>query len=309
MKSITHFPGRFPLIALISVLVHFGIFAQTGDPITLVGRWAEGPCYSAILDNEVAIMNNGCYMVLVDVSDPAAPVELSRVLTPSFIYGFTVHDDYVYIANEDNGLRIVDISDPANPIETGYVEIGGFYGKVWYHEGYIFHTTNASISLHIIDVSDPAEPEVVRGMDLYSRSRIAIDGEYMYVAARWDGFRLYSIADIENPVYLDSISGMYSQDVTVYEGYAYVAALDSVVIYDLSDPASPVAVSTIYPEFGSLSTCKVQDTLAYISQGNGMRIISVSDPAAPFQISRITSDRGFVIDLFVQDTLGFICQQ
>ena len=63
---------------------------------------------------------------VVDISDPARPVEVSAAeLLPHGAEDIVVVDNYAYI-NASDGLKIVDVSYPAAPVETGvYVDDAG----------------------------------------------------------------------------------------------------------------------------------------------------------------------------------------
>jgi hypothetical protein len=282
------------------------INAQESDNIELVGQWAEGACYTTFLNENVALMNNGCYVVLIDVTDPDDPKELSRILTPAFVNSVIVHDDVAYIGSDSRGLTIVDIADPGAPEVLSFTEIRGFYAELTYHDGHIFYISNSSDALHIFDVSDPAQPEMIHESGFHSRSAIAIHEEYMYVAARWDGLRLYSIADMKEPFELDSIAGMYCYDIRVDREYLYALTYDSVVVYNIADPEAPVFVNTIYPEFGSMNALMVNDGILFTAERTRLRITDVGDPVAPVTLASISGETGFIIDLYVGDTLALL---
>jgi hypothetical protein len=67
---------------------------------------------------------------VVDVSNPAAPVESGFFETPRFAEGVAVAGGYAYVADGDGGgLRVVDVSNPAALTEVG------FYNTLGWAEG------------------------------------------------------------------------------------------------------------------------------------------------------------------------------
>ncbi|RMF10975.1 MAG: hypothetical protein D6762_00305 [Candidatus Neomarinimicrobiota bacterium] len=63
---------------------------QPDSNTTLIGRWADGPCYAVDVVDSIAYFGNGGYLEIVDISDPANPVELGQLMTPSFVEGVAV---------------------------------------------------------------------------------------------------------------------------------------------------------------------------------------------------------------------------
>ena len=104
-------------------------------------------------------------VVIVDVSVPTAPRELSRI--PEIINGhapqIVVQGGFAYAASFSGGLWIIDIRDPENPEVVsgpiccgGDIEVHGRYAFLsWYDRGVL-----------VLDVNDPAHPvvlELIRG--------------------------------------------------------------------------------------------------------------------------------------------------
>ena len=56
---------------------------------------------------------------IVDVSNPAVPVEVGTLDTPDSANGVAVVDGVAFVADRTSGLRIIDVSDPALPTKLG----------------------------------------------------------------------------------------------------------------------------------------------------------------------------------------------
>ncbi len=56
-------------------------------------------------------------LTILDVSNPAQPVEIGHLALP--VVDIEVAGDYAYIAAGDAGLHLVDVSDPTAPVEVG----------------------------------------------------------------------------------------------------------------------------------------------------------------------------------------------
>ena len=56
---------------------------------------------------------------IIDISDPAIPIEVGAYQPPGFAEAVYVAGHYAYVAAQTAGLRVIDVSDPAAPVEVG----------------------------------------------------------------------------------------------------------------------------------------------------------------------------------------------
>ena len=128
--------------------------------VTLIGRWAHGPCYCAAAEGSTAYFGSGGYLEIVDFSEPANPTELARMLTPSVVEDFAANAGFGYLANGSAGLRVIDMSDPANLVEVGFHDTEGYAYAVAVSGSYAY-VADGTAGLQVIDVSDPYDPVIV----------------------------------------------------------------------------------------------------------------------------------------------------
>ena len=81
-------------------------------------------------------------LFVVDVSDPAAPVEAAVYNTPGWATNVTVASGasgtYAYVADLDGGVRILNVSDPEAPAEVGFYRTPGGAVDVAVAGGYAY---------------------------------------------------------------------------------------------------------------------------------------------------------------------------
>ena len=285
---------------------------------TLIGRWANGPCYAVAVVGKIAYFGNGGYLEIVDFSNPANPVELGKALTPSVVAGVAVTGNHAYVVNGWHGLRIIDISDPSSPREVGYFDTGGYaeavavsgsYACVAYYEPYYEHGLRDKYGLRIIDISNPSSPREVGYFSTGSRTQgIAVSGSYAYLATDKHGLRIVDISNPSSPKevgYFDS--GGRARGVAVRETYAYVADYDDgsrvtdisnpsnqdrfllfpggkLHVVDISNPSRPRQVGC-FRTGGEAYGVAVGGRYAYMADGlHGLRIIRVSNPSRPREV-------------------------
>jgi len=197
----------------------------------------------------------------------------------------------VYAIIGGNGMSVVDVTDPTNPTEVAHVStVPGFDVKVW--QNYVYCVNGGSGNAFIVDIADPTNP-VIAGNFPSSHNIFIDDNGYMYAS-----FPSLSIYDL-NPDPLDptllTVVGSEGHDATVRgdllidcHGFA------GTNLYDVSDPANPVLLSTItdptitYHHQGEISTdgnyLYINDELSN-NPTPDISVWDISDIANPVRVS------------------------
>lgn len=185
------------------------------------------------------------------------PVELG-VFTPSDgnARGFEVVGDTVYLAAESGGLAIVDLSDPTAPSEVAILDLG---------PGLLVH-------------------------------RIAVSGTTVYAGLRGSGWAAIDVTDPSVPALLSHEPDVSGQDVAVADDVLYVADVNGVQVFDVADPAAPIALVQDLVLPGSTQTVSVAGDYAYATGLTaGLSILDVADPAATTEVTTLDMDgRGYL---------------
>jgi hypothetical protein len=141
-----------------------------------------GSSNALAIEGDIAyVAASGSGLVIVDISDPSAPVELATFPTSANATHVAVEGTLAYVSHAD-GLTIVNIGDPAMPAEAGvYARDRAHAVDVAEGRAYLLGddtTTTMVPFLAIVDLSDPAAPvELDTSLDDYdSPHAIAIDG-------------------------------------------------------------------------------------------------------------------------------------
>ena len=285
---------------------------RSGDHLntTLIGRWANGRCYSTFVAGNFAYIGNGGALEILDVSNPASPVSLSRVITPSLVRGIFISGDYAYVANFRDGLRIIDVSNPTSATEVGFYNTSGYANGVFVSGNYAY-VADGSDGLRIIDINDPTSPVEVGSYVTNGYSiGIYISGNYAYVADEWDGLRIINISDPTSPVEVGSYNtNDYALGVYVSGSYAYVAdGSDGLRIIDVNNPASPVEVGS-YVTNGHSNGIYISGNYAYVADGwYGLRIINVSNPSSPVEVGSYVTN-GYSNGIYISGNFAYVADE
>lgn len=194
------------------------------------------------------------YFRIYDVSDPATPAQVGALdFTPSeSLYDLQVRGRYAYLSMR-NIFRVIDISDPNNPTTVGSVATGQGGNHIRIQGRYAMLVQNNNPDYwNTVDISDPTNPVVV---------------------------------DAFNPG--TNLSGLALQG-----RYAYTSSSTELRIFDIQNPAAPVAVSGT--AFGgsasSFNDVDVQGRYAYLANGNNdlLQIFDVLNPSSPTIVGSVT---------------------
>jgi len=197
-------------------------------------------------------------LLVVDIADPSAPVNLSSVtvgVDSSHGLGNTflsVIGKYAYAINQnDNSVSIIDISDPLSLSIVSTIAVGTTPNSLVVSGRYMYVANKGSNNISVVDISNPAIPAVVSTHTVGSQpSTINISGKYLYVGNLAD--KTLSVIDVSNPaspVTLGTISSA-GQPYAIYISgrYLYLGnstgstnGLSGIDVYDISGIESNAA--------------------------------------------------------------------
>ena len=239
-------------------------------------------------------------LLILDISDPANPVELSRFDHESWqgVHNLFIHGDRLYLAHGLNpGLSIVDISDPTAPLVSGFWQHEGDFSNV-VHDVFIRDrlavVSDMFSGLVLLDLTDPDAPTMLAALPFTEGMHSAwAEGDYVYCNQEFGGWnqRLYvvDIADPRQPQVVHSFgSGPPPQgpilgphNPWVHNGLLYWAYYEAGLrVFDLLDPARPVEIGYhTYPGF-AWSVQPHDDGLLYVADGAvGIEAFRLNEPA------------------------------
>src|SRR5262245_11775920 len=245
---------------------------------------------------------------LVDVSDPANPVEIGglampETLAPDFLDGAfqaEIEGRHAYVANGRAGLQIVDLANPAYPATVASIGTARSW-EIDFSSGRAY-VADALYGVHIFEAANPAAPAyrptyLADGSDWVSRDVVA-EGQLAYVAAGqytssgqrlWEGIRVVNVANASSPADVGSVElEEPARDIALVGDLLVVAATSGLSLIDVGTPAAPIAVGALGIPGGALAV-SAHGTSAFVAAGSGGRkVIDISQPEAPGEIAALT---------------------
>jgi hypothetical protein len=276
--------------------------SESDSNVTIIGRWAYGPCDAVDVSDNIAFFSNGSYLEIADISNPATPIELSKILLPRSINDIVISDSFAYVADGVAGLRIIDISNLTNPVESGFYDTAGQAKSVDIVDNHVY-LADGDAGLRIIDISNPAIPTEVgyyNTGDYATDVYVYNDNAYVtYALSSGSGqgdLRIIDISNPSNPFERGLITlGEAAEGVVVEGTYAYVAvyiafAGANLSIVDISDPENPALIVT----FGTSISYGVElhGSYAFCELRGGVGIIDISDPTNPTALGYLDAGGG-----------------
>ncbi|HLD29482.1 MAG TPA: carboxypeptidase regulatory-like domain-containing protein, partial [bacterium] len=321
------------LVIVIHLLFHsvYPLLGYDSSNVTLQGKTAGGTPVDVVADGNYAYVAASVFIAIYDISNPADPIQLSILPTDNNASDIKLSGNYLYVADSSGGLRIIDVTDKSNPVETGYyyesyetspgfgvanvvlgVEVSGNYA-------YITEARNEGeeAGLKVIDITSKSSPIQAGHASTPEAYDLKLDDTYAYVVDYSSGLFVIDISAPASP----SVAGYLSMDqgakqIDISGNYAYIVNsgagtdLRGLQVVDISNPFSPVAVSTwgisglIYPDGVFISGTK-----AYIGYDtSGLYVIDISDPLNPAELGHYDSS-GHARRAFVSDSTAYLADR
>jgi len=244
------------------------------------------PSYTA---TEVQVIDTLAYvaaedgMVIVDVSEPELPVQISFEFGV-FATDIVVGNNVAYVHDWLDGLNIYDVSVPESPqlIYTWNVMGQG----VALHED-VLYVCAYPRTLEVLDVSDPSNPLVLSQYEGRCCSySIAQDGDVVLSLDREYGVQVIDVSDPSQPVVLSIFETGASAICGVLRDTLAFVAEDQrgIAVLNLADPNNPAEIGLAsFPS--SVEDIAIQGDFAYTVHDRGwagdLQITNIADPTNP----------------------------
>ncbi len=269
---------------------------------TCAGVWH----YSDSTGNEYALLGNGDALIIVDVTDPANPVELFSVPAAASLWReVKTYGHYAYCGTEGGGgITIVDLSGlPATYTSQVYTGDGVIAGQlstshtvqVFDDHLYIFGSNLGTV---ICSLTDPWNPQYV---GTYAANYVH-DGyvlnDTLYSSEIWAGqFSVVDVTDKANPVVLQTqpTPGAFNHNGWFSDNRQYFYTTDEqpntpVGVFDVSDITDIKLVATFVndtmPGEEVHNTRVYNDFILCPSYGSQLTIVDAARPENLIEIAR-----------------------
>jgi choice-of-anchor B domain-containing protein len=295
------------IVTIVSLIFINNLYSQNVD---LLGQLNPYPntAYADIWgyaadEREYALMGVTGGTSIIDVTDPANPVEVDFIpgpTAPPYEWrDIKTHLNYAYVVTEGTGsgqgLQIIDLSNlPTSASLVNTVDTWFSHAHdIFIDNGYAYVVgTDGGGGMHILDLSDPINPSETA----YYTASGYIHDLYVWndtvVACAGNTYDLVDVSNKNNPqlISLSSpIPGIYAHSGWMTENKRYFIAAEEfnvrdLIVYDLQDRSSWDVVVPSWQMSGNspIHNIFVLGNYAHISYyKDGYVLLDISDPTAP----------------------------
>ena len=236
------FPGLIHIIDYSDPFlpVKVGEYDPPGDP---AGMFVQNHyLYLAELGDQLPTPQIWGGLRILDISDPAHPVEMNFTVTARFAKDVVVVGDLAYVVDHFSGLWIFDVSDPGDVIKLGNAGIGRFSDDLAVMDGFAY-ITNQELGMVVVDARDPYTPVVIAGYQppdywMLHDSGVAADNGLVLIGGGTPVLRIMDVAEPHTPELASTYGGPSRvNDLEIDGNYLYVADGDhGIWVYDRPGP-------------------------------------------------------------------------
>jgi len=271
---------------------------EVASPMTLTNNssFSTSALKQMVIDGDYMFVLDYSYgLRVIDISNPSSPVEVgSAGSSVSGCYEIDKSGNYIYVATDaggpqsySGGLEVFDVSDPTNPSHVTYLNIPNYEVIGIDVDGnYAYVTTgtgDGSGGVEVIDISDPTNPASVGSVTTPGHGqRIAVSGDYAYIADCDSGMAVIDVSDPANPSHLLNYNP-YNEDyrhISLSGKYVYLSSDGNALsVINVIDPTNPVAEDKLAFPTGVTKAVNEGNRL-FVCSANGSKIygINKTDP-------------------------------
>ena len=277
-------PSRLIIAGLaLSTLACGGAGSSSGRTIPAGSpAFACGSCkiFGVDVDGGVAFLADySGNLIVLDVSDPASPKEISR-LAVKYPTAVKTVGNTVYVTGGE--LSVVDVTDLAHPAMVTTVD-------TWGSDAYAV-TDSAGLLYEggsIYDITAPNAPVHKVNLPITTSSYGAfVDGHTLYLSCANEGFKIIDITDPSAPKLVSSTPTNYASGIVAIGTHAYVTEQNEkkMLVFDVSNPATPSQVGEVDLGDGGSGIAVSGANVVVAAGQSGLIEFDVSDPKAPKKI-------------------------
>ena len=246
--------------------------SSSDSVLTVLGRWAWGPCQAVDVEGNYAYIGNGPTFQVLDISNAASPKIVGEYLTDGYVYDIKLSGSLAFVVI-GKGLLILNLSDPVNPARVSEVNIKGGPLSVAI-EGNFAYVSCFAGRLYVLDISDVRSPRLRGGIPVGGQLPAALAAKDGYAYVGNPEYPDLALIDATNPDSLKRhflhIGGWglsaFLSDTLLFVGTRSFSGSHELKIFSISNPASPKLLSQV--AIGNeISAITVNDLTAFAEIG------------------------------------------
>jgi hypothetical protein len=269
-------------------------YYPTDDSVlTVLGRWAWGPCLAVDADSNFAYIGNGPTFHVLDITNPSSPTIVGEYLTEGYIYDIEIRENTAFLCI-GRWFLILDVSDPFNPTNISDLIIATNDAAISFalDNDFAYVTTFLGL-MWVVDISDLSNPVKRNGIAAGGQLAYCVDSKNRYVYIGNPEYPPMVIVDATNPDSLTRVDfevggwgySISIKDTLLFVGVHGYTGTNYFKIYDVSNAMVPQflgEVGFMPPEDVMAITISKEGQTAYVRTTTGnIYSIDITDLTQP----------------------------
>ncbi len=259
--------------------------------------------------HDVAVQGDVAYvaagltgLLLLDVADPSAPVQLSKLDAGHYVETTAVAGPLVF-AGGGARLSVIDVSDPSKPEALSTTVVThDWVGDVAVVGDTVYVLTYNE--LYAVDVSAPSAPVLSATLKVFGAgASLSVRSGVLYVLDLVTGLHVYDITEPSTPAYVRSLAVVPGFTSIAYTGDLAIVGLDNdydYAVLDMADPLDPQVLSFEFVEEADhghhhsigLDHIAIVGNVLWGSDFTSMYAADVTDPFNPIPLTQFDPGPG-----------------
>lgn len=226
-------------------------------------------------------------LAIIDISNPAIPLELGRYEPPGHPYNRyyrgAVNGDIACGGAREDRLAIIDVSDPVSPLFLALHGTPGHSYEGAAMQGDYIYACRHDQGLEVVNITNPLVPvSEAEVLGLTNAWDVVLSGQHAFVADGAGGLAVVNIADPASPSLVTSAATSNSAvDVEVSGNLAVVCTGSAGIdVFDITNPAAPFLLGSANTS-GLAITAAIVGDLVYVADWDDVETFDISNPANP----------------------------
>ncbi|MCB0668288.1 MAG: T9SS type A sorting domain-containing protein [Saprospiraceae bacterium] len=235
--------------------------------------------YDMEISSGYAFISQDDRVAVLDITTPSNLVEVSSIPTTES-KDLEIKGDLLFISEGDLGWSIVDVSNINAPQVLVNMPIDGYVNELLIRADYLYVAAGTG-GVQIFDVTNPSYPvEIGRYSNGNYFEKIYAVDPYIYAYEDSRGIKVLDVVDKSNPIVIDSVSIMGGvRSMLANENRLYVGINGDSRMLDISDPAHPSDLGSVYFWQNPLDLF-ISDDILYVAElSRGLNLYDASDPS------------------------------
>ena len=274
----------------------------------------EGFIYDIEVRDNVAFVCIGGGLLLLDVSDPSLPGEISFIGISGVAISLALVDSFAYVTTISGSMWVIDISDIYNPCRRGGIAAGGgFAFCVEAKDSYVYIGTPEIPMMVIVDATNPDSLSRI-DFDVGGAGLSAFIKDTLLFIGAGNDLKIYDVSNASLPAFVGQVETYPPELImatTVSEDghVAFIRTLfGNTYSVNISDLTQPVIIDGFKKEIGKsigyTGISSSRNTL-YVAYDVGLLAFDVSEPDS-LRLQSFFPTGGLAEKIYLQDTLALV---